>query len=87
MDIQEILIAAAAIGNADIRPDDTAHVIAGDRKLSFGPCLMDDAGRRLEEPAGWDATEYARDGQDWREAGYTWAETDAEMIALAAKYA
>jgi hypothetical protein len=91
MDIQEILIEAGAIDNADIRPDDTANVIAGDRRLSFGPSRTDGNGQATA-PNGWDATEYTRDGEDedgpdWRETGYVWAETDAEMVALAAKYA
>lgn len=91
MDTREILIEAGAIGNADIRPDETASVLAGDRRLSFGPCEQDGDGRRLEEAAGWDAIEYEREqgecGPRWRETGYTYAETDAEMVALAAKYA
>jgi len=91
MDTQDILIAASAIGNADIRPDGTANVIAGARRLCFGPSRTDGNGQ-VTAPNGWDATEYTRDGEDedgplWREAGYVWAETDAEMIALAAKYA
>jgi hypothetical protein len=91
MDTQEILIAAGAIDGADIRPDDTASVIAGARRLCFGPSRTDGNGQPTA-PGGWDATEYARDGEDedgpiWREAGYVWAETDAEMVALAARYA
>ena len=137
MDIQEILIAAGSIDNADIRPDGTASVVAGDRRLSLGPCrggievgsavsydgeLPDGVARTGDVTAvgedasgdqvvtvnfgslcqdilaseltvtGWDATEYTLDGADedgplWRETGYTWAQTDAEMVSLAAKYA
>lgn len=91
MDIQEILIAAGAIDNAEIKPDDTADVISGDRRLCFGPCKRDGSGQPLSPPQGWDATEYDlaadEDGGWWKERGYTYAETDAEMTALAAKYA
>lgn len=90
MDIQDILIAAGSIGNADIRPDDTAWVVSGDIKLCFGPAHTESG-----DPAeGWDATEYWF-GQDrgddcapyWHEGNYTYAQTDGEMITLAAKYA
>lgn len=91
MDAQQILIEAGAIDNADIRPDETANVISGDARLCFGPSVMDGDGKRLSPPQGWDATEYERrsddDGEYWAETGYTYAETDAEMTALAAKYA
>jgi hypothetical protein len=91
MDIQEILIEAGVIGVADIRPDDTANIIVGGRRLCFGPSRTDGSGRATA-PNGWDATEYTRDGEDedgaiWLPADYVWAETDAEMITLAAGYA
>jgi hypothetical protein len=91
MDAQEILIAAGVIDSADIRPDETANVIHGDQRLCFGPSRMDGNGQ-VTAPNGWDATEYLLDGEDedgpyWRETGYTWAETDEEMVALASKYA
>lgn len=47
---------------------------------------------RVIEPAGWEATEYERyqddgGGAQWLPAGYTYAPADAEMIAIAARYA
>ena len=91
MDIQEILIAAGATGNADICPDDTAEVVSGGSRLVFGECTQDGNGQPLDEPEGWDATEYERRedeaGAYWALTGYTYAGTDAEMVALAAKYA
>lgn len=85
MDIQEILIAAGAIAGADIRPYETARVAKDGRRLVFGPATTETG----EAAEGWDATEYIpRDNPDDGEyESYTYAETDGEMVALAAKYA
>jgi hypothetical protein len=82
-----ILIAAGAIDNADIRPDETANVITGDRRLCFGPCDRDGNGRVIDPPEDWDATEYVRDEDGWRETSYTYAKTDDEMVEFAETYA
>lgn len=91
MNTQDICIAAGVIEEAVIRPDDSATVTRGGRRVVFGPCTRDESDRVIE-PAGWEATEYERyqddgGGAQWLPAGYTYAPADAEMIAIAARYA
>lgn len=91
MNTQGICIAAGVIEEAVIRPDDMATVTRGGRRVVFGPCTRDESGRVIE-PTGWEATEYRLDQDDdgvaaWLPVGYTYAPADAEMIAIAARYA